>query len=529
MADSISKEAVSPVGGGAAAGRYGDASAEAVAIITREGLLPEGLRARLHALWPQYSRLGGERRQLLFTGKAHYTGLTGFREVCAILRQNGIDIGHQDERELFVDVYRFLATRHTLNSIDWSNFAKDSLFQLVFPQPGMIRQEVVAAYCKATSREQRERIAAAHMRDTNPHDGHQQLNKPWYDDDDGEQHVLEGSQHKYPQVQLIFDKTTQHCFSFCTYCFRHAQVRGDEDMFVQQDVAEVHDYLRKHREVNDILITGGDAGYMPADRFEQYITPLLEDPSLFHVKTVRLGSRALTYEPELLLREKYGRLLGLFERLYDNGIQMAWMAHFSTPQEVLNPLTIAAIRRLQRHHVVVRSQSPIMRHISMFEGPDGRIDVDRSAQNWIDLGTIFGCLNIGFHSIYCPRPTGEHHYFTAPLAELHQVYDKVYRSLPSINRPNRHLSMTTSAGKISILGTAEVHGEKLFALKFSEGRNMAWLDQVFLARYDEKTNNVALLQPYDNAQFFFAGELKDIEARLAAVLGKAASAGRTGQ
>jgi L-lysine 2,3-aminomutase len=490
---------------------------ESIRTIVEEQLLPAGLVDRLQTLYPQHSALRASAPPL-FTGKEHFSGLSGFQEVCSILRSNGIDIGFQEERELFIDVYRFLATRHTLNSIDWKNFATDSFFQLVFPQPNMIRREVVEAYTSATSREEKERIASEYMRETNPHDGHQQLNKPWFTRETGEVEVLHGSQHKYPQCQLIFDRQTQHCFSFCTYCFRHAQVRGDEDMFVQEDVAAVHEYLRSHLEVNDLLITGGDAGYLTPERFELYTTPLVEDRTLVHVKTVRLGSRALTYQPELVLAPGYDRMLELFDRLYDNGIQVAWMAHFSTPREVLNPLTIAAVRRLQAHHVVVRSQSPMMKHISLFPDDEGGIDIDRSAQNWIDLANVFGMLSIGFHSIYCARPTGEHHYFTAPLADIHKVFDKIYRSLPSINRPSRHISMTTSAGKISILGTARVHGETLFALKFSEGRNMEWLDRVFLARYDEHTNNVALLEPYDSEEFFFEAELAVIEEELATAL-----------
>lgn len=490
---------------------------ESLQTIRDEALLPDGLLRRLDALYPRYSALRSFSPPL-FTTRESYTGLRGFREVCSILRSRGIDIGFQEERELFIDVYRFLATRHTLNSIDWEAFSTDPIFHLVFPQPNMIRPEVVQDYLRAPTREARERIAADYMRETNPHDGHQQLNKPWFTTEEGAVEVLHGSQHKYPQCQLIFDKQTQHCFSFCTYCFRHAQVRGDEDMFVQEDVGRVHEYLRGHPEVNDLLITGGDAGYLTADRFESYTTPLIEDPALIHVKTVRLGSRALTYEPELVLSPRYDRMLELFDRLYSHGIQLAWMTHFSTPREVLNPATIAAVRRLQAHHAVVRSQSPMMKHISLFEGTDGRIDIDRSARNWIDLANIFGMLNIGFHSIYCARPTGEHHYFTAPLADVHKVFDKIYRELPSINRPSRHLSMTTSAGKISILGTAEVHGETLFALKFSEGRNMEWIDKVFLAKYDEGTNNVALLEPYDTDEFFFEPELRVIEEELASAL-----------
>jgi L-lysine 2,3-aminomutase len=211
-------------------------------------------------------------------------------------------------------------------------------------------------------------------------------------------------------------------------------------------------------------------------------------------------------------------MLALFDELHDNGIQLAWMAHFSTPRELLNTSTIAAIRRLQAHGVVIRSQSPIMNHVSLFTHEDGRVDVDRSAQNWIDLANIMNRLHISFHSIYCARPTGEHHYFSAPLVEVMEVFDKIYRSLASINRPSRHLSMTTSAGKISLMGLVEVNGETAIAMKFSEARNMEWLDKVFLAKYDERENNVGRLTPFDTTDFFFAAELKQIEEELAEAL-----------
>jgi lysine 2,3-aminomutase len=494
-------------------------SQEMRAIIRKEKLLPAGLMSRLHHLHPEYSDFK-DRSRFLFSGKNQYVGLKGFREITAILKKAGIEIGFIKERELFIKVYRFMATRHVLNAINWGAFARDPLFQLVFPQPGMIRKEATEAYLAAKTAAERKAIVDAYMEKTNPHDGKQKLNMPWFENDAGETELVMGSQHKYPQCQLIFDKTTQNCFAFCTYCFRHAQVRGDEDMFSQEDVGQVHRYLRAHKEVTDLLITGGDAGYLTAARLEEYAGPILEDPSLFHIRTIRIGSRALTYFPELILSPKYDRMLALFERMSSGGVQPAWMAHFCTPREVLNPSTIAAIRRLQAHGVVVRSQSPIMNHVSLFYKSNGEVDVDRSAQNWIDLGNIFSNLHIGFHSMYCARPTGEHHYFTAPLADINKVFRKIYRSLASINRPSRHISMTSSAGKVSILGTAEVGGKKAFALAFTEGRNMAWLDRVFLGVYDEKENTVAHLTPFDTPKFFFEDELAEIEKDLQDVLRK---------
>lgn len=486
---------------------------ETKAIIEEENLLPLGLLNRLHATFPHHSGLL-ESDDFLFTDKSRYAGLDGFKEIVEILKNNGIEIGHIKERELFIDVYRFMATKHALNTINWNSFEKDSVFQLIFPQPGMINKETVKLYSEAKTDEERQKIVKDYQKKTNPHDGKQQLNKPWYENEEGNAEILQGSQHKYPPCQLIFDKSSQHCFAFCSYCFRHAQVRGDEDMFVQEDVSQIHNYLKIHKEVSDILITGGDAGYMGYERFKEYVMPIIDDPELLHIKTIRLGSRALTYHPELVLKKEYEKMLKFFRQITENGVRVTWMAHFSTPRELINPSTIAAIRRLKKYGVEIRSQSPIMNHISMFYDDNGNIDIDRSAQNWIDLGNILGMLSVGFHSMYCARPTGEHHYFTAPLADINKVFSKVYRTLSSLSRPSRYITMTSSAGKVSLLGTMEVHGEKAFVLKFNEGRNMEWLDKVYLAKYDEKENTIENLEPFDSDKYFYEDELAKIEKEL---------------
>jgi L-lysine 2,3-aminomutase len=490
--------------------KYPEAVKEA---IVKENLLPVGLVNRLHNCYPQHSGLFNTSKRL-FAGKTYYSGLEGFREIIQVLEKNRIDIGYIKEREFFIEVYRFLATKHVLNMINWGDYEKDSIFQLVFPQPAMINKEEVQQYIKAKTDEERKIVVSEYQKKTNPHDGKQKLNKPFFINDQGQMEILHGVQHKYPPVELIFDKSTQNCFAFCTYCFRHAQVRGDEDMFVQEDINQIHEYLKKHKEVTDILITGGDAGFISPNRMEQYVTPLIEDPELMHIKTIRFGSRVLTFHPEYLLTARFKRMMELLHNAVDNGLQVVWVSHFSTPRELLNPSTVAAIRRLKNYGITIKSQSSIMNHISLFEDEDGRVDIDRSAQNWIDLGNIFAMLGIGFHSMYCARPTGEHHYFTAPLADINKIFSKVYRSLSSINRPSRYITMTSSAGKTSLIGTAEINGETVFALKFNESRNMEWMDKVFLAKYDEKENTIEKLNPLEGARHFFEDELIEIEQKL---------------
>ncbi len=483
--------------------------------IENENLLPAGLIQRMHNNYSKYSGMM-ETYDFIFTGKENYSGLKGFREIVEILSSNGIEIGHIKERECFIEIYRFMATRHVLNNIDWKSFSKDSLFQLVFPQPGMVKPEVLNEYLAAKTDEERQKMVDGYIKRTNPHDGKQMLNKPWFENKAGELEFIEGSQHKYPQCMLIFDKSTQNCFAFCTYCFRHAQVRGDEDMFIQNNIDQIHEYVKIHKEITDMLITGGDAGYITYERLEKYVMPLLEDPELMHIRTLRLGTRVLSFNPKMVLESSFNKTLDLFEKLIGNGIQVVWMAHFSTPHEVMNPTTIAAIRRLRRRGIHIKIQSPIMNHISLFMHENGKVDIDRSAQNWIDLGNIIAMLGVGFHSIYCARPTGEHHYFAAPLADIQEIFSRIFHTLPSINRPSRFITMTSSAGKTSLLGTTVIKGEKVFVLKFNQGRNMEWIDRVFLAKYDEQETVIENLKPYEGEKHFYVEELHQIENNLEA-------------
>jgi hypothetical protein len=80
--------------------------------------------------------------------------------------------------------------------------------------------------------------------------------------------------------------------------------------------------------------------------------------------------------------------------------------------------------------------------------------------------------------------------------------------------------MTSSGGKTSLLGTADVNGETVFALKFNESRNMDWMDKVFLAKYDEKENTIEKLKPLETDKHFYEKDLADIEKRLTDALEK---------
>jgi hypothetical protein len=168
----------------------------------------------------------------------------------------------------------------------------------VFPQADMLPAADVAriAGLLAGGAPDPEITAAAHdvrMR-LNPHPaGQLALNIPDLDDE-----PLPGVQHNYPETVLVFPKQGQTCHAYCTYCFRWAQFVDEPELeMATADLGRVIDYLRQHREVTSVLITGGDPMIMGATVLRRYIEPLL-GPGLEHIESVRIGSKSLAYWPQ---------------------------------------------------------------------------------------------------------------------------------------------------------------------------------------------------------------------------------------
>jgi hypothetical protein len=67
--------------------------------------------------------------------------------------------------------------------------------------------------------------------------------------------------------------------------------------------------------------------------------------------------------------------------------------------------------------------------------------------------------------------------------------------------------MSASPGKILMEGVAEVGGEQVMVLKFIQGRNPEWVNQVFFAAYDAKAHWIDDLKPaFGKKQFFYEAD-----------------------
>ena len=63
--------------------------------------------------------------------------------------------------------------------------------------------------------------------------------------------------------------------------------------------------------------------------------------------------------------------------------------------------------------------------------------------------------------------------------------------------------MSCTPGKVCVDGITEVHGEKVFVMKFIQGRNPFWANKVFFAKFNPKATWLDDLEPALGEKAFF--------------------------
>jgi KamA family protein len=385
--------------------------------------------------------------------------------------------------------------------IHWDDVPDDPIFRMTFPQPEMLRPADLAAMVDLVRRDadagELEATARKIQLGLNPHPaGQLELNVPSIG---GE--PVPGMQHKYRETVLFFPSQGQTCHSYCTYCFRWPQFVGiDELKFANHEGRKLAAYLREHPEVSSVLFTGGDPLIMKTAVLRRYLEPLLV-PELEHVTSIRLGTKATAYWPYRFVTDPDADdLVRLCEEVRRAGRHLALMSHYSHPRELETPVAQAALRRLQAAGAVVRCQAPLIR------------GVNDSSSVWADLWRLEVQLGAVPYYMFLERDTGPKDYFEVPLARAYEIFTEAYRRVSGLARTVRGPSMSATPGKVQVDGLTEVRGEKVFVLSFEQGRDPAWVNRPFFARFDPRATWLDQLRPaFGERQFFFEPAMREIQ------------------
>lgn len=403
--------------------------------------------------------------------------------------------------KVVAQVLPFRVNDYVINElIDWHNVPNDPVFQLTFPQQGMLAESDfnrIADLLK-TGADKSVLNAAIHdiRMDLNPHPGgQQQLNVPVLN---GQR--LPGLQHKYQETVLFFPSQGQTCHTYCTFCFRWAQFVGEKDLkFCAKECGQLHDYLRAHPEVSDLLITGGDPMVMKTHHLSDYLEPLTK-PEFAHVDTIRIGTKSLSFWPQRFVTDADAdELLDLLEKLVKSGKHVAVMAHINHWQELETPVAHKAIQRIRNTGAVIRSQAPLLNHIN------------NHPETWTRMWQQQVKLGIIPYYMFVERDTGAQRYFEVPLVSAWQIYRNAIQKVSGLGRTARGPSMSAGPGKVEVQGVSEIAGEKVLALRFIQGRNPDWVQKPFYAKYNDKATWLNDLEPaFGQSRFFFEDEYQQM-------------------
>ena len=391
-------------------------------------------------------------------------------------------------------VLPFRTNRYVIDHlIDWDRVPDDPVYQLVFPQRGMLEdgdfRRVADLVVRGATRQEIERAAVEIRAGLNPHPaGQQEFNIP---NEDGD--IFEGLQHKYRETVLFFPSQGQTCHAYCTFCFRWAQFVGEKELKISsKDAVGLHRYLAANREISDVLITGGDPMIMKTRVMDGYLRPFIDDPALGHVQNIRIGTKSLTFWPHRFVDdEDADDLLRLLEGVVASGRHVAIMAHFNHGQEMRTGVVREAVRRIRDTGAVIRSQAPLLDKINN--------DADVWARMWREQVR----LGIVPYYMFVERDTGPRRYFEVPLVRCWEVFSGAVRQVSGLGRTVRGPSMSATPGKVEVLGVQEVAGERVFVLRFLQGRDPDWVGRPFFARFDPEATWLDRLEPAFGAESFF--------------------------
>lgn len=394
-------------------------------------------------------------------------------------------------------VWPFRTNRYVTDYlIDWKRVPDDPIFQLTFPQRGMLHEEDFASVSElfkvnADKEELQSQINRIRLR-TNPHPaGQLSHNVPILDG-----RRLEGIQHKYRETVLFFPSQGQTCHAYCTYCFRWPQFVGLDDFkFQSPNPDDLIAYLQTKPDVTDLLVTGGDPLVMKAKILEGHIAPILE-AGIEHLRTIRIGSKALAYWPFRFTTDPDADdLLRLFDRIVSSGRHLALMAHFSHPRELSTPEVREAIQRIRATGTQIRMQAPLIRH------------VNDSAEAWAELWEEGVSLGLVPYYMFVERNTGPKEYFKVSLHRAHRIFKEAFNQVSGLARTVRGPSMSAFPGKVHLLGSTQIGRDKVFVLEFIQARNPDWVGRPFFAEFDPEASWLSDLKPaFGKANFFFERE-----------------------
>jgi KamA family protein len=242
--------------------------------------------------------------------------------------------------------------------------------------------------------------------------------------------VLKGLEHKYADTALLLVNNV--CGAYCRFCFRKRLFTDGNDE-ATNDITEALEYIRRHSEINNVLLSGGDPLIMSTGKLEKIIRPLRE---IDHVRIIRIGTKMPAFDPYRILNDP--SLLELLSTYSQVNRKIFIMAHFNHPRELTEP-ALEGLRLLQRAGAITVNQSPLIRGVN-----------DKAET----IAELFGKLSyngvVPYYLFLC-RPTMGNEPYVVRIEKAWEIFEEARRRLAGLAKQAK-LCMSHRTGKIEVVG-----------------------------------------------------------------------------
>jgi lysine 2,3-aminomutase len=251
-----------------------------------------------------------------------------------------------------------------------------------------------------------------------------ELDDPLEEDKDS---PVPGLTHRYPDRVLLV--TTHVCTMYCRFCTRKrvTMERDGWDAPNHNDQRMV-DYVRQHREVRDVIVSGGDPLSLPIARLRWLVSELAD---IDHVDVIRIGTRVPVTLPQRLFDRELIDVLKAAGKIW---IQ----THFNHPREI-TPASALACRNL------VNSGMPVSNHAVLLKGVNDSVTTMRQL--------VRGLLRIKvrpYYLFHCDPVTGAGHFRTSIWKGL-EIIEGLRGHVSGLAVPTYVVDGMQGAGKIPVM------------------------------------------------------------------------------
>lgn len=242
--------------------------------------------------------------------------------------------------------------------------------------------------------------------------------------------VAKGVEHKYPSIALLL--VNEVCAAYCRFCFRK-RLFMDENEEVTKDISEGLEYIRAHKEISNVLLTGGDPLVMSTGNLERIIRQLRE---IDHVEIIRIGSKVPAFNPQRIVDDP--SLLEMFEKYSSRNKKIYVMAHFNHPRE-LTEVAVNGLESLIKSGVFVVNQTPMIKGVN--DDPDVLAELfDKLSFIGVPPYYVFQC-----------RPTLGNKIYVSPVERSYEIFEGAKARCSGLAKRARFV-MSHATGKIEIVG-----------------------------------------------------------------------------